>query len=87
MLYTVEIEDSRAHVALLKTAGSHYVDAVKNATEELFDENHPDLSHFESPDEDGFETERSMCVDDCRSIRVFAGHLEDVSGQVPIHEE
>lgn len=85
--FTVEIVDRLGDTTLLKTAGIHYADAVRNATEELFDENYPDLAHFDHPEEDGFEVEKSMCIDDCQSIKVFEGHHTDVTSLRPIHEE
>ena len=86
-LFTVEIVDAHNSRTLIHTAGTHYAMAVTNAVEEVFDGNHPDLADFEHEEEDGFASERERCLDNCKSIRVFAGHVRELDGLSPVHSE
>ncbi|MBK1666689.1 hypothetical protein CKO28_01345 [Rhodovibrio sodomensis] len=88
--FTVEFVERDGGKTLIRTAGANYGEAINNAKGEAFDENHPELSHFEDPFEDGFEVEQSMLLDDCQSIRVFEGHYHDeaeLEDLTPIHTE
>jgi hypothetical protein len=88
--FTVEFVERDGDKTLIRTAGANYGEAIDNAKDEMFDENHPELSHFDDPSEDGFEVEQSMLLDDCQSIRVFEGHYQDaaeLANLTPVHTE